>query len=91
MGIARIGILGVLALAPLLVACEQDVPPPPLGPVPAGCQQEAKRLGFTVLGTEGQPERLDDGTSDYPVLVQWGNDGGVHLRCRTGPSGTQIG
>ncbi len=91
MGMARISIFGILALAPLLVACAEDVPPSPLGPVPTGCQQEAQRLGFTVLGTEGAPDRLTDGTNDYPILVQWGNDGGVHLRCRVGPGGTQIG
>ena len=91
MGMARIGLLGVLALAPALIGCAQDVPPSPLGPVPTGCQQEAQRLGFKVLGTEGPPEQSDNGTSDYPVLVQWGNDGGVHLRCRVGPGGVQIG
>ena len=89
---ARIGILGVLALAPALIGCEQDVPPPPgLSPAPAACQQEAQRLGFTLLGAEGLPELQTDGTSDYPILVQWGNDGGVHLHCRIGAGGVIIG
>ncbi len=88
---ARLGIWAILALAPALIGCAEDVPPPALGPTPPACQQEAQRLGFRVLGTEGEPEHLSDGTLDYPVLVQWGNDGGVHLRCRTGPTGVQIG
>ena len=91
MSIARIGILGVCALAPALIGCAQDLPPSGLGPVPPGCQQEARRLGFTVLGTEGAPDVLSDGTNDYPVLVQWGNDGGAHLRCRSGPIGVELG
>jgi hypothetical protein len=91
MGMARIGILGALALAQALLGCAQDVPASPLGPAPSACQQEAQRVGFTVLGTEGPAEQRDDGTSDYPVLVQWGNDGGAHLRCRVGPGGVQLG
>ena len=91
MGMARIGIFGVLALAPALLGCAQDVPPSPLGPTPPACQQEAQRLGFAVLGTEGPPDQLSDGTRDYPILVQWGNDGGVHLRCRVGPIGVELG
>lgn len=91
---ARIGVLGMLALAPALVGCADDVPaesPSSLGPTPAACAQEAQRLGFRVLGTEGAPMVLSDGTNDYPVLVQWGKDGGVHLRCRVGPGGVTIG
>ena len=89
---ARIGILGVLALAPAVVGCEQDVPPAsPLSPAPVACQQEAQRLGFIVLGAEGGPELQTDGSSDYPILVQWGNDGGVHLHCRLSPGGVIIG
>jgi hypothetical protein len=91
MGMARIGIFGVLALAPALLGCAQDVPPSGLGPTPPACQQEAQRLGFTVLGTEGPPEQLENGTSDYPVLVLWGNNGGAHLRCRIGTTGVELG
>jgi hypothetical protein len=92
MGMARIGILGVCALAPALFGCVQNAPPSPLGPAPVACQQEARRLGFTLLGAEGAPDQLPGGTLDYPILVQWGNDGGVHLRCRLGPGGgVQIG
>ena len=93
MRMARIGILGMLVLAPALVGCEEDVPPPqsPLGPTPAACQQEAQRLGFRVLGVEGTPVQQPDGSTDYPILVQWANDGGVHLQCRTRAGGVTIG
>jgi hypothetical protein len=93
MRMARIGILGMLVLAPGLVGCAEDVPPPPqslLGPTPAACQQEAQRLGFRVLGVEGTPVQQPDGSTDYPILVQWGNDGGVHLQCRTSGGGVTI-
>ncbi len=90
---ARIGILGALALAPALFGCANEAPPQatPLAPAPAACQQEAQRVGFTVLGVEAAPEREVDGTINYPILVQWGNDGGVHLRCRVGSGGVTIG
>jgi hypothetical protein len=93
MGVARIGILGVLVLAPALAGCEQDMPPSPspLSPAPAACQQEAQRLGFRVLGVEGTPELQPNGSTSYPVLVQWGNDGGVHLTCRLSAGGVTIG
>ncbi len=88
MGMARTGILGVLALAPALVGCAQDASPPSqLGPVPTACQQEAQRLGFTVLGAEGPAEEQPDGSAAYPILVQWGSFGAVHLRCRTDSAG----
>ena len=92
MGLARIGIVGVLALAPALVSCAQDVPPPSgLTPAPTACQQEAQRLGFIVLGAEGPAETQPDGSAAYPVLIQWGNFGGAHLRCRIGSSGVTLG
>ena len=89
----RFGILGVLALAATLFGCAEDVPPPssPLSPAPAACQQEARRLGFIVLGVEGTPQQEPGGSTAYPVLVQWGNDGGVHLTCRTSAGGVTIG
>lgn len=91
MVVARIGILAALALAPALCGCEQDVPAsPPLGSAPAACQQEAQKLGFAVLG-DGTPEPQPDGSTDYPILVQWGNEGGVHLRCRVSAGGVTIG
>ena len=91
MVVARIGNLAALMLAPALFGCAQNVPPSsPVGSVPAVCQQEAQRLGFAVLG-EGTPEPQPDGSTDYPVLVQWGNDGGVHLHCRVGAGGVTIG
>jgi hypothetical protein len=91
MVVARIAILAGLALAPALCSCAQDVPPSsPVGSVPVACQQEAQRLGFAVLG-DGTPEPQPDGSTNYPVLVQWGNDGGVHLHCRVGAGGVTIG
>jgi hypothetical protein len=88
---ARIGKLAALALAPALLGCAQTAPPSsPVGSVPAACQQEAQRLGFAVLGN-GTPEPQADGSTVYPVLVQWGNDGGVHLHCRVGAGGVTIG
>jgi len=93
MDIARIGILGVLALAPALFGCGQDAPPPssPLSPAPEACQQAARNLGFIVLGG-GELEPQPDGSAAYPILVQWGNDGAVHLRCRTdGAGGVTLG
>jgi hypothetical protein len=88
---ARIGILSVLALAPALCGCADDVPgSSPLGPAPEACQQAARTLGFTILGA-GTPEQQPDGSSDYPILVQWGNNGGVHLRCRMGAGGVTVG
>jgi hypothetical protein len=90
---ARIGILAVLALIPALLGCAQDVPPPPspLSHAPAACQQAARNLGFIVLGT-GELEPQPDGSAAYPVLVQWGNAGAVHLRCRPdGAGGATIG
>jgi len=88
MDIARIGILGVLALAPALFGCGQNAPPPsaPLSPAPEACQRAARNLGFIVLGT-GELEPQPDGSAAYPILVQWGNDGAVHLRCRTDGAG----
>jgi len=93
MGLARIGILSAFALAPALVGCQRDVPPPSgLTPAPTACQQQAQRLGFIVLGAEGPAEQQPDGSAAYPVLVQWGNDGGVHLRCRIdGAGGVTLG
>ena len=93
MGLARIGIVGVLALAPTLIGCEQqETPPSTLSPAPAACQQEARRLGFIVLGAEGAAEQQPDGSAAYPVLVQWGSFGGAHLRCRIGgPGGVTLG
>jgi hypothetical protein len=92
MGMARIGMLSVLALAPALFGCAEDVPTgSPLGPAPVACQQEAQRLGFILLGAEGAAELQMDGSSDYPILVQWGNDGGVHLHCRLSAGGVIIG
>jgi len=89
MVVARIGISCVLALA--LFGCVQNVlPSSPLGPAPEACQQEAQKLGFAVLGA-GTPEQQPDGSTVYPVLVQWGNDGGVHLHCRMGAGGVTIG
>jgi len=89
MGVARGGILGVLALAPALIGCAtEDVPPPPsLSPAPVACQQAAQRIGFTVLGAEGAAEPQPDGSAAYPILVQWGSFGAVHLRCRTDSAG----
>ncbi len=90
---ARIGIVCVLALTPALFGCAEDVPSPsPLSPAPAACQQEAQRLGFIVLGAEGAAEPQPDGSAAYPVLVQWGSFGAVHLRCRIGgPGGVTLG
>jgi hypothetical protein len=92
MGMARIGILGVLALAPALLGCAEDVAPAsPISPAPEACQQAARNLGFTVLGT-GDLEQQPDGSAAYPILVQWGNDGAVHQRCRTdGAGGVTLG
>ena len=95
MGMARIGILGLLAaMGPVLFGCTEDVPPPsssPPSPAPEACQQAARRLGFIVLGT-GELEPQPDGSAAYPILVQWGNDGAVHLRCRTdGAGGVTLG
>jgi len=95
MGVARIGIVGVVALAPVLFGCaDEEVPPSPSSPVspaPAACQQAARNLGFIVLGT-GELELQPDGSAAYPILVQWGNDGAVHLRCRTdGVGGVTLG
>jgi hypothetical protein len=91
MGMARIGIMGVLALAPGLLGCAEFTPQEPLSPAPAACQQQARNLGFTVLDT-GPLEPQPDGSAAYPILVQWGNDGAVHLRCRTdGGAGVTIG
>jgi hypothetical protein len=88
MGLDRIGIVGALALAPILFGCEQqDAPPPTLSPAPVACQREAQRLGFTVLGAEGGAEQQPDGSAAYPVLVQWGSFGGAHLRCRIDSAG----
>ena len=48
-------------------------------------------LGFIVLGAD-QLEPQPDGSAAYPILVQWGNDGAVHLRCRTdGGGGVTLG
>ena len=93
MYIARIGILGVLALAPALFGCAEDAPPPssPLSPAPEACQRAARDLGFIVLGG-GELEPQPDGSAAYPILVQWGNDGAVHLRCQTdGAGGVTLG
>ena len=93
MRVARIGILSVVALAPALFGCAEDVPPAasPLSPAPEACQQAARAVGFTVLGT-GEPEQQPDGTAAYPILVQWGSFGAVHLRCRTdGAGGVTLG
>jgi hypothetical protein len=88
----RIGILATLALAPALFGCTQDMPEAsPYGPTPPACQQQAQRLGFSVLGVEAAPQQLPDGSTDYPVLVQWGNDGGVHLTCRVSGGLATIG
>ena len=83
----RIGILAVLALAPALFGCD-DAPPPvsPQSLAPEACRQAARNLGFTVLGT-GALEPQPDGSAAYPVLVQWGNTGAVHLRCRPDRAG----
>src|SRR5260370_34306088 len=71
MDIARIGILGVLALAPALFGCAEDVAPAsPLSPAPEACQQAARNLGFIVLGA-GQLEPQPDGSASYPILLQW--------------------
>ena len=97
MGMVRICVVGLLALAPALVGCGEDAPTPSapvpstLGPTPAACQQEAQRLGFRVLGVEGTPIQQADGSTDYPILVQWGNDGGVHLQCRMSAGGVWVG
>jgi hypothetical protein len=94
MGVTRHGILGVLALAPVVIGCAtEDVPPSPLlSPAPAACQQAAQRVGFTVLGAEGAAEPQPDGSAAYPILVQWGSFGAVHLRCRIdGAGGVTIG
>ena len=92
MVVARIGTLVVLALAPALFGCADDVPPTsPQSPAPEACQQAARNLGFTVLGT-GELEPQPDGSAAYPILVLWGNDGAVHLRCRTdGAGGVTLG
>jgi len=69
-------------LLPLgLVGCvEQPAEQQPSGAA-AACQQEARRLGFTVLEV-GTPTTSASGSEDVPVLVQWGNGGATHLRCR---------
>jgi hypothetical protein len=92
MVVARIGILAALALAQALFGCVQSVPPAsPQSPAPEACQQAARKLGFIVLGT-GELEPQPDGSAAYPILVQWGNDGAVHLRCRTdGAAGVTLG
>jgi hypothetical protein len=89
---SRIGILAALALAPALIGCARNVPPAsPQSPAPEACQQAARNLGFIVLGT-GELEPQPDGSAAYPILVQWGNGGAVHLRCRTdGAGGVTLG
>jgi hypothetical protein len=90
MSTARIGLVGVLALAPILFGCSDDeLASSSAGTGPAACQQEAQKRGFIVLDT-GAPEPQSDGSTGYSILVKWGNDGGVHLRCRTGAGGTTI-
>ena len=37
------------------------------------------------------PEQQADGSTEYPILVQWGSGGAVHLRCRIGAGGATIG
>ena len=91
MVVARIGIWAALALAPALLGCAQNVPAAsPQSPAPESCQQAARKLGFTVLGT-GALEPQPDGSAAYPILVQWGNGGAVHMRCRTDAGGVTLG
>jgi len=72
----------------LLAGCSifdvEDVAPA-AAPV-AGCQQQAEALGFRVLAVE--PAQPGPYGSVTPVLVQWGDSGGVHLFCRSNPDGS---
>jgi hypothetical protein len=91
MGIARIEVVGLLLSALTLGSCV-DVPAPDqqpqLSPAPAACEQQARSLGFIILGVDGVLEPQPDGIPAYPILALWGRTGAVHLRCRILPGGT---
>jgi hypothetical protein len=88
------GILGTSAIAvllgaaSLLSACSifEDTEGEPAAAPITGCEQQAKALGFQVVQVgEEQPTPLGN---VVPVLVNWGQNGGVHLLCRRAPDGT---
>ena len=90
MGNARKGIVGLFLSALALVGCAEEPTPdqqPQLSPAPVACQQQARSLGFIVLGVDGALEQQPDGAAAYPILAQWGRSGAVHLRCRILPGG----
>ena len=78
----------LIAAASLLSACsvfDDTAEQAPTVPI-TSCEQLAQSVGFSVVqvGTEQSgPEG-----SVVPLLVTWGNNGGVHLLCRHGPNGT---
>jgi hypothetical protein len=90
MGNARIGIVGLFLSALALAGCADEMTPdqqPQLSPAPAACEQQARTLGFIILGVDGVLEPQPDGIAAYPILVQWAKGGAVHLRCRILPGG----
>ena len=96
-GVGRTGVVraaaALLATAFLLGACslfsdDEAAPAAPAVSAPAGsCEQQAQALGFQVIRVD--PQQTDaTGNVVTPVLVNWGQNGGVHLLCRRGPNGT---
>jgi len=84
----------VLGIAFLLSACsvfgtdEVAAPQAPAVSAPiTSCQQQAQALGFQVIRVD-PPETDANGITVTPLLVNWGQNGGVHLTCRPGPNGT---
>ena len=77
--------LALIPMLALIAGCmQQPVELQPRSASPA-CEQEAKRLGFIVLEV-GLPTPQPDGGDAVPILVQWGNGGAVHIRCRYDPA-----
>jgi hypothetical protein len=90
MCVTRVGV-ALFGAAMLLGGCsvfdETEAPAPTTAAPITGCQQQAQAMGFQVVRVDPQ-ETDGHGDPVVPVLVNWGQNGGVHLLCRTGPNGT---